>query len=170
MAERLAKAGKRSIEVLSARPDLAKITTKAAARISDETVCTVSVGDHELTLDLPHGAGGLDQGPTPSQTLAAALAACLVQTYMAMAALLGVELTDLEVEVEGDFDARGMYGIDPDTPTGFQRFRYEVIVDSPEPDERIREIHQTVARMSPLIDDLTRRLEIVGSWRRPSDS
>jgi hypothetical protein len=63
-----------------------------------------------------------------------------------------------------------MYGIDPDTASGFQRFRYEVVVDSSESDERIREIHQTVARLSPLLDDLTRPVEIDGTWRRSSDS
>jgi len=170
VVDRLRNAGKRSIEVLSVRPDLAAITTTAQAHINDGTVCTVSVGDHALTLDLPHGAGGLDTGPTPSQTLAAALAACLAQTYMAKAALIGAELTEIEVNVEGDFDARGMYGIDPETPSGFQRFRYEVLVDSPEPDERIMEIHETVMRLSPLLDDLTRLVEIDGTWRRSSDS
>lgn len=170
MTGRLAKAGKRSIEVLSARADLGRVTTSAAARISDETVCTVSVGDHVLTLDLPPGAGGLDRGPTPSQTLAAAFAACLAQTYMAKAALIGADLTDVEVRVEGDFDARGMYGIDPETPSGFQRLRYEVVVVSSEPDERIAEIHESVTLRSPLIDDLTRALEVDGTWRRFTES
>jgi len=154
MADRLRNAGQRSIEVLSVRPDLAAITTTAQARINDGTVCTVSVGDHALTLDLPHGAGGLDTGPSPSQTLAAALAACLAQGYMAKAALIGADLIAIEVKVEGDFDARG----------------YEVVVESHESDELIAEIHETMVSLSPLLDDLTRSLEIDGTWRRSSDS
>lgn len=170
MADRLRKAGNRSIEVLAARPDLAAVTNTAQARIDDGTVCTVQVGGHTLTLDLPHGAGGLDTGPTPSQTLTAAMAACLAQTYTAKAAMIGAELTGVEVKVEGDFDARGMYGIDPETPSGFQLFKYEVVVDSPEPDERIEEIHETVVRLSPLLDDLSRPIEIDGTWRRSTKS
>ena len=170
MADRLRNAGERSIEVLSVRPDLAAITTTAQARINDGTVCTVSVGDHALTLDLPHGAGGLDTGPSPSETLAAALAACLAQGYMAKAALIGADLTAIEVKVEGDFDARGMYGIDPEIPSGFQGFRYEAVVESPESEELIAEIHETAVHLSPLLDDLTRSLEIDGTWRRSSDS
>ena len=170
MIDRLRKAGKRSMEVLSVRPDLAALTTTAEARIDDGTICTVHVGDHVLTLDLPPGVGGLDSGPTPSQTLAAALAACLAQGYMAKAAMIGADLTGVEVKVEGDFDARGMYGIDPETPPGFLRFRYEAVVDSPESDERIAEIHETVVRLSPLLDDLSRPLQIEGTWHRSSDS
>lgn len=170
MADRLRKAGKRSIEVLSARPDLAAVTNTAHARIDDGTVCTVQVGEHTLTLDLPHGTGGQDTGPTPSQTLAAAMAACLAQTYTAKAAMIGAELVGVEVKVEGNFDARGMYGIDPETPSGFQQFKYEVVVDSPEPDERVEEIHATVVRLSPLLDDLSRSIEIDGTWRRSTES
>lgn len=170
MADRLRKAGKRSVEVLSARPDLAAVTNTAHARIDDGTVCTVQVGEHTLILDLPRGTGGLDTGPTPSQTLAAAIAACLAQTYTAKAAMNGAELTGVEVKVEGDFHARGMYGIDPETPAGFQRFKYEVVVDSPESDERIEEIHETVVRLSPLLDDLSRPIEINGTWRRLAES
>lgn len=170
MADRLRKAGKRSIEVLSARPDLAAVTDTAEARIDDGTVCTVQVGKHTLILDLPHGIGGLDTGPTPSQTLAGALAACLAQTYAAKAAMIGAELTGVEVKVEGGFDARGLYGIDPETPPGFQEFKYEVVVQSPEPDERIEEIHETVVRLSPLLDDLSRSIVINGTWRRSADT
>jgi hypothetical protein len=89
---------------------------------------------------------------------------------MAKAALIGADLTAIEVKVEGDFDARGMYGIDPEIPAGFQRFRYEVVVESPESDELIAEIHETMVSLSPLLHDLTRSLEIDGTWRRSSDS
>jgi hypothetical protein len=89
---------------------------------------------------------------------------------MAKAAMVGANLTAVEVKVEGDFDARGVYGIDPEIPSGFLRFRYEVVVESPESDELIAEIHETMVRLSPLLDDLTRSLEIDGTWRRSSDS
>jgi hypothetical protein len=62
-----------------------------------------------------------------------------------------------------------MYGIDPEIPSGFQRFRYEVVVESPESEELITEIHDTMVRLSPLLDDLTRSLEIDGTRRRSSD-
>lgn len=170
MNDRLRKAGERSLEVLSARPDLAAVTNTAHARIEDGTICTVQMDEHAMTLDLPHGAGGLDTGPTPSQVLAGALAACLAQSFTAKAALIGADLTSVEVKVEGDFDARGMYGVEPATPPGFQRFRYEVVVGSPEPDERLDEIHETVVRLSPLLDDLSRPVEIVGTLRRSTES
>ena len=89
---------------------------------------------------------------------------------MGKAGLIGADLTAIEVKVEGDFDARGMYGIDPEIPSGFLRFRYEVVVESPESDELIAEVHEAMVRLSPLLDDLTRSLEIDGTWRRSSDS
>lgn len=36
-----------------------------------------------------------------------------------------------EVEVESDFDARVLYGVDPEMPAALRQFKYEAAVDSP---------------------------------------
>lgn len=132
MSDRLAKAHRRSVEVLSVRPDLAQVSTTVRARIEKGVTCKVTAGDHSLTVDLPGGAGGFDRGPTPSELVASALAACIGQGYIATAAHQEIQLDSVEVTVEGEFDARGMYGIDPQISAGFAKLEYVISLRSPE--------------------------------------
>lgn len=164
MSDRLAKAHQRSVEVLTARPDLAQVNNTVSAQIEDGVTCKITAGDHSLTVDLPDGAGGFDWGPTPSELIASALAACIAQGYVATAAHQGLQIDHVEVTVEGKFDARGMYGIDPQISAGFAKLEYTASLVSPESPERIAELHESVLRHSPVFDDLTRRLEIGGNY------
>lgn len=164
MTDRLAKARARSLEILSARPDLAQVSNTVKARVEDGATCNVTAGHHSITVDLPDGAGGFDRGPTPSELIASALAACIAQGYVAIAAHEGIRLDDVEVTVEGDFDARGMYGIDPEIPAGFTRLEYSASLQSPEPPEQIEQLHDSVSRFSPVLDDLSRPVRISGTF------
>jgi putative redox protein len=58
---------------------------------------------HTLVFDEPEAAGGGDQGPTPAQTVAAALAACTAITCEMYAARKGWELGAVEVDVDATF-------------------------------------------------------------------
>jgi putative redox protein len=60
-------------------------------------------GGHRLVLDEPREAGGADQGPSPTRTLAAALAACTAITTEMYAKRKGWELGDVEVAVEMEY-------------------------------------------------------------------
>jgi putative redox protein len=60
-------------------------------------------GGHRLVFDEPEEAGGADQGPSPTRTLAAALAACTAITLEMYAERKGWELGDVEVEVEMEY-------------------------------------------------------------------
>jgi putative redox protein len=60
-------------------------------------------GGHRLVIDEPREAGGGDQGPSPTRTLAAALAACTAITAEMYAARKGWEVGDVEVEVEMEY-------------------------------------------------------------------
>ncbi len=68
------------------------------------------------------GHGGPHDGPTPGDVLCAALACCFELTIRMVANLMGLELTTLAVEVEGDVDRRGSLGM-PAVPVGFLKMR-----------------------------------------------
>jgi putative redox protein len=78
-------------------------------------------GGHSLVIDEPEASGGADQGPSPTRTLAAALAACVAITVEMYAARKGWELGAVEVEVDMSYDEKS-------TPNSF-----EVTVRIPEP-------------------------------------
>ena len=59
---------------------------------------------HRLLLDEPPEAGGADEGPSPTRTLGAALAACTAITAEMYAERKGWDVGALEVEVEIAYD------------------------------------------------------------------
>lgn len=60
-------------------------------------------GGHRLVLDEPQDSGGTDLGPSPTRTLAAALAACTAITMEMYADRKGWGLGDLSVEVDMEY-------------------------------------------------------------------
>ena len=61
-------------------------------------------GGHALVIDEPVARGGGDEGPSPTRTLGAALAACTAITTEMYAERKGWDLGALEVEVEIAYD------------------------------------------------------------------
>jgi putative redox protein len=60
-------------------------------------------GGHRLVIDEPEEAGGANQGPSPTRTLAGTLAACTAITMEMYAGRKGWDLGELEVEVEMEY-------------------------------------------------------------------
>ena len=60
-------------------------------------------GGHGLVIDEPEEDGGTNLGPSPTRTLAAALAACTAITIEMYADRKGWDLGDLEVEVDMEY-------------------------------------------------------------------
>jgi len=95
----------------------------------------------------------------------AGLGSCLAQGYVIWAALLDVPLDSVEVTVEADYDAVGMYGVDDSVSPGWPAVRYTAVIGSPAPQERVRELVETADRHSPILDDLRRALPVSGELR-----
>jgi putative redox protein len=63
---------------------------------------------HTLVIDEPEETGGNDEGPSPTRTVASALAACTAITVEMYAGRKEWELGDVESEVEMGYDERGV--------------------------------------------------------------
>jgi uncharacterized OsmC-like protein len=85
----------------------------------------------ELHADEPPQLGGTDVGANPVELLLNALASCVTTSMVAHAAVRGIEITELESELEGDIDLRGFLGLDEKTPKGFTdiRLKFRVKTD-----------------------------------------
>ena len=97
-------------------------------------------GGHAMVIDEPVEAGGANEGPSPTRTLGAALAACTAITCEMYADRKGWELGRLEVDVEIAYDeSRGR-------ASGF-----EVMLRVPEPlDEDQQQRLLTIAGKCPV--------------------
>jgi uncharacterized OsmC-like protein len=75
----------------------------------------------KMRFGLDGHVGGLDDLPNPGDLLCAALAACEDGTLRIIAALLGVTMEELDVQVSGTLDARGALAVSHDARVGFEQ-------------------------------------------------
>jgi putative redox protein len=67
-------------------------------------------GGHSIVIDEPRESEGADAGPSPTRTVAAALAACTAITCEMYAERKGWELGEVSVEVDMQIDERSSIG------------------------------------------------------------
>ena len=105
----------------------------------------------ELPADEPPLLAGKDEGANPVEHLLNALASCVTTSMVAHAAVRGIQIEELESELEGDIDLRGFLGLDPNVPKGYTdiRLKFKVKTD-PENLEKLRQL----ASFSPVYNTL----------------
>jgi len=105
--------------------------------------------DFTLTVDEPHELCGTAAHPNPQQYLMAAMNACMMVGYVAVASLMGVELESVEIESDGEIDLRGFFGLDPTVKPGYDAIHYTVRIKGNGTPQQFRTIHETVMATSP---------------------
>ena len=106
---------------------------------------------HERTFvfdaDHPAVLVGQDHGPTPTEFLLHALAACLTAGLATIAAARGVTLTEVRSTVTGDIDLNGIFGLSPEVRNGYQQITVRFTIKGDAPAETLRElVEQSRAR------------------------
>jgi uncharacterized OsmC-like protein len=120
----------------------------------------IAVGTHR-------GVGGLHDAPNPGELLCATLAACQDSTVRMVANLLGVRLTMLTVEVEGDVDLRGTLAVDRSVRVGFQamRLRCRLGVAPATPPDAVELLLAAAERSCVVLDTLRHGVDVAGEFR-----
>jgi uncharacterized OsmC-like protein len=113
--------------------------------------------EFELHADEPAILAGGDDGANPVEHLLNALAACVTTSMVAHAAVRGIEIEELESELEGDIDLRGFLGLAADVPKGYTsiRVRFKVKADAEHMDT-LREL----TKFSPVYDTLMHGVDV----------
>lgn len=110
----------------------------------------------DLSVDEPLELCGTNKYANPQEYLLSALNACMMVGYAAGAALMGIELSKLEVEVEGDIDLRGFLGIDATVAAGYEGLRQTVRIDGDGTPEQFEKLHAIVQATSPNYFNVTK--------------
>ncbi len=148
---RIRDAFERNRKALSLRPAIGRGTASTRVRVSDGLSCEVEEGPWKLTVDMSPKHGGNNAGPNPGVLGRAALGSCLAMSYARWAAVMGVPISKLEVEIQADYDARGEYGMD-DVPAGYREVRYVVRIESDAPEEAIQRVVDACEEHTPYLD------------------
>lgn len=80
----------------------------------------------QIQIDEPCELCGTNQYANPQEYLLAATNACMMVGYATVAAVMGVKLSKLELEITGDIDLRGFLDIDASVARGYERLHYTV--------------------------------------------
>ncbi len=157
--EKIRTAFERSAKALSLRPGIGQGTAVTRVRLREGLTCDIEDGAWKLTADMGEKAGGNNAGPDPGIFGRAALGSCLTIGYAMWAAKLGVPLSALEVEIQADYDTRGMYGVG-DVEPGYKEVRYVVTVASDAPEADVLRMLDEADAHSPYFDVFSRPLEL----------
>lgn len=110
-------------------------------------------GDH------PPELLGQNTGPTAVETLLAALGSCITGTYAAHATARGVEIEQLEVELESRIDLSGFLQLRP-VRAGLSGVDVRIKVKADADDATLEEIARVVCDASPVYDSVARPVAI----------
>ena len=161
MKDRGVKASfERNARALRLRPSVGRGTAVTTVRArGGDTACQIEDGPWSLKSALSREEGGLGDAPDPGVYVRSALGSCLALGYLMWAAHMEVPIDDIEVRIETDYDASGMFGVG-DVAPGYVAVRCVVSVTSPAPEQRVREMIDAADRCSPLLDDMARALPV----------
>ena len=151
------EAFERNQKALELRPSKAKSIAITKVRLFDGTTCEVEHKHWNFKVDIGEAEGGNDAGPGPGILERGALGSCLAIAYSQRAAVLGITIDKLEINIESDFDARGMLYL-TDDPPGFDVLRYKVYIESPASKEEILQLIEEADNHSPVLDDFSRAI------------
>src|SRR3990170_2525264 len=152
----------RNIKALKLRPSIGQGTATTTVRVRSGVTCDIQDGPWKLVADEMPGDGGAGLGPDPGVLGRAALGSCLAIGYVMWSAYLGIPLDSVEVDVEADYDASGMFGVDDSVPPGWGALRYTARISSPAGEERVRELVEYADRHSSLLDGFRRAVPVSG--------
>lgn len=118
------------------------------------------VRQFQMQIDEPHELCGTNQHANPQEYLLAATNACMMVGYASVAAVMGVKLTKLELEITGDIDLRGFLDIDPNVARGYERLHYTVRLAGDGTQEQFEKMHEVVQRTSPNYYNMANPIEM----------
>lgn len=130
----------------------ARALFRATGSGGDGVRSNIRINNHEVLVDEPPALGGENAAPNPVETALAALLSCQVVTYRFWAARLGIPVEDITVDVEGDLDVRGFFGLDGDVRPGFGAVRLTVDLQGPASDADYQRLRETVDAHCPVLD------------------
>jgi uncharacterized OsmC-like protein len=120
-----------------------------------------------VVIDEPPHLLGENTAPNPSESVLAALGACLAVGFMANATDLGITLSEIRVEMEGDIDVSAVWGLGdiPDGKRGgFTAVRVRAHLEGPAPREVLDNIVQHAAKWSPVAATLRNNVEVTATF------
>ncbi|MFT3885810.1 MAG: OsmC family protein [Flavobacteriales bacterium] len=161
--ERLKSSLLKTIEAIQHDPRNAQAEFNVSTALAQGVSARARTRQFTIAIDEPEGLGGTDLAPNPVEYVLAALGACQEIVYAAYAAVRGIPLDAVSVEVKGPIDLHGLFGLKEGVAPGFREITYHTVIESPADREDIEALIATVERHCPVLDTLVNPVKVSGS-------
>jgi putative redox protein len=115
--------------------------------IQDDFHALAEARGHKLTLNIKKGAG--EAGFNAAETLLAALGTCILTNVNAIGEKMHLQIDEAHIE----FDATRR-----DEPPALTEIRYKLVLKSPEPPEKLAELHELCIKWGTVTNTVTNGL------------
>lgn len=139
-------------EAATSDPSAAKVNFGAAGELTGVCEVDVRIGQHQVTVDEPSVLGGGGVAPNPVEYALLALGSCWAITYRFWSAKLGMRIDTVRVDVRGDLDIRGVFGLDPTVRPGYTQVNVDVTLSGPEAAGAYETLARLVEDHCPVLD------------------
>ncbi|MEX0649114.1 MAG: OsmC family protein [Balneolaceae bacterium] len=151
------------IKGIQNNPEQANATFRANSRLEDGFLAKVNSREFSFISDEPEDLGGTNQGPNPVEYVLGAFAACQEIVVKAYATVLGIDVSSIKVEVEGDLDLHGFLNLTEER-AGFTAVNYTTTVETTETDpEKLKQLEQLSVARCPVLDIIKNPVPLNGS-------
>lgn len=133
------------------------LTYDVTARRVDAHGSLAHAKDAALTLDTD--VAGREDAFNPAELLLASIAACMIKGAERVAPMIQFDLRGMEVR---------LHGVRQDAPPKMIRIDYEIIVDTPENDQRLDLLHKNIRKYGTVSNTIAAATELNGVIRRPA--
>lgn len=149
---------------LQRNPAAARVVFRARTRLEQGVQCSASVRRlPALAVDEPAELGGGDTAMGPVDLLLVALGTCQEIVYSIHAALMGIPLDGVSVDVKGQLDLRGLFAMDEAVPAGCRRISFETRIESAADPLLVARLVRVAESSCPVLDTLLSPLEVSGT-------
>jgi uncharacterized OsmC-like protein len=114
-----------------------------------------------IPMDEPSALGGSDTAPNMVEMVLGAYGCCLTTGYVMNAALQGIVLEAVDIDVAGDLDLNGFFGLSAEAWPGYTDVRARVHLTAPQATtEQLQALHDVVTKTSPVGSILERPVRV----------
>jgi uncharacterized OsmC-like protein len=116
-----------------------------------------------VVIDEPPHLLGENTAPNPSEAVLAALGACMAVGFMANASHMGINLSEIKIEMEGDIDVSAVWGlgdVPDDKVAGFTAIRLKAHLNGNGTHAQMEEIVRHATKWSPVASTLRNNVNV----------
>jgi len=144
------------VEMVKQRWETGKTVWKATTSWKGGFKVETCSREFTLSADEPEMLCGTNTAANPVEMVLQAYGACLTIGYAMNAAVRGIEIHDIKINIEGEIDLPGFLGLEPpeklgmDKLPGFKNIKAAVKISADADEQTINELHKHVVGTSPV--------------------